>query len=119
MIQPSLFDALHRPPVYRSIDPGGHVLQGDPDTTLILPHPRLAWGRARIELHPHDGLWMWSASFGLDGGGRGYRIGPKWGRFAETKDDALFYAIREIREGIERDTCDASNAIRKWLDGLQ
>lgn len=119
MSQMSLFDALHRPPVVRPVDTSIEFARPEPDTYLFLPHPRLAWHRAEICLHPWGDLWMWSTCWGLDGSGGGYAFSPKWGKFADSKDDALFYAIRELREKIERETCDASNAIRKWLDGLQ
>lgn len=82
-----------------TVDPKGPVIQGDPDITLILPHPRLAWPLARIELHQHDdGRWMWSAS--ICGGG--YKVGPKWGRFADTRDDARRLAAAELLERIDK-----------------
>lgn len=81
------------------VDRDGSVLQGEPDETLILPHPRMAWPLARIELHRHaDGRWMWSASTA----GGGYKVGPKWGRFAETRSGALYHAALEIMERADR-----------------
>ena len=97
--QMSLMDLMRAPPQLRPVDPDGPVIQGEPHETLRLPHPRLAWDMARIELHRHtDRLWMWSAG---DAGG-GYRVGPKWGRFAATRDDALHYAARELIARMER-----------------
>lgn len=105
MEQLDLFSALRQPAIIRPVDPMGSVVQGDPDETLTLPHPRLAWHLARIELHRHsDGTWMWSAS--MCGGG--YKVGPKWGRFAATRDDALHWAVEELLE---------RQAVR-WSDGL-
>lgn len=93
MNQLSLFDALHEPAIRRPVDRYGEVVRGNPDETLVLPHPRLAWDLARIELHRHtDGLWMWSASTC----GRGYKVGPKWGQFARSRGDALYHGAQEI-----------------------
>lgn len=113
MQQLGLFDTLHAPPVILPVDRDGPVVQGDVDETLALPHPRLAWNRAEIELHRHDnGLWMWSASWHCDMGGSSYRVGPKWGKFAETRDDALFYAVCEIRDRLrDKDGADAAQIL--------
>lgn len=81
------------------VDRDGEVVRGEPDETLTLPHPRLAWPLARIELHRHtDGRWMWSASTA----GGGYKVGPKWGRFAETRAGALYHAAQEVIELAEK-----------------
>lgn len=98
--QASLLDLLRSPPVARPVDPDGPVVQGEPDETLTLPHPRMAWPLARIELHRHDdGLWMWSVSSACTSS---YKVGPKWGRFAQTRDDALFHAAQELLSAIGR-----------------
>ena len=84
---------MRSPPITRPVDPDGHVIQGEPDEVLRLPHPRLAWDIARIQLHRHsDGLWMWAIGHAVVG----FRVGPKWGRFADTRDDALYYAAQEL-----------------------
>lgn len=120
MMQLSLLDALRAPPVVRYISPDGPVVQGDPDEALCLPHPRMAWDRARVELHRHtDGLWMWSASWHANGSGSGYKVGPKWGRFAETRDDALHYAVGEIEIRIGTPDHPDEAAILTWARGLQ
>lgn len=95
------FDArVRREPV----DPDGPVLQGPADITLTLPHPKLAWALARIEVHPHkDGRWMWSASVC----GSGYKVGPKWGRFAPDQQAATRCAADEILAHIDRRTPDS------------
>jgi hypothetical protein len=107
------------PAIIRRVDPDGPVIQGKIDEVLTLPHPRLRWDRARIELHQHtDGLWMWATGYHDDGGsGGGYRVGPKWGNFAASRDDALFYACEEIRSRTSGDS-KALVAIRRWLDEL-
>lgn len=120
MQQLGLFDAVRMPPVRVAVERDGPVLQTDPDFTFRLPHPRYAWDRAEIEVHRHiDGLWMWSASYNADLGGSGYRVGPKWGRFAQTREDALFYACEEIVSRLhEKATADAL-LILKWADALK
>jgi len=119
MTQLGLFDALHAQPVILPVDADGPVIQGDIDEFLHLPHPRMVWNRAEIELHRHtNGLWMWSTSWHCNEAGSGYRVGPKWGKFAETRDDALFYAIREITDRISGiDSADAKQ-ILTWLASL-
>lgn len=119
MNQLNLFDALHAPPVQVPIDANGSVVQGDVDEYLFLPHPRMAWHRAEIELHRHEnGLWMWSTSWHCEEQGSGYRVGPKWGKFAESRADALFYAVREITSRLDgRDSADAKQIIA-WAASL-
>lgn len=120
MTQLSLFDALHAPPVRLAVNGDGPVVQGDADEELQLRHPRMAWDRARIQLHRHHGgRWMWSASWHCDGCGCGYQVGEKWGRFAETRDDALFYARQEIAERVGARQGSDARAILDWLEGLQ
>lgn len=85
-------------PVLAPVDPDGPVIQGAPDVTLRLPHPRLAWDLAVIELHEHeDGRWMWAVS----GAGGGYKVGPKWGRFAATQEEAMRFAAIELHDKIK------------------
>lgn len=83
----------------RHVDPDAAVIQGEAHVTLTLPHPCLAWPLAEIELHQHDdGKWMWSACCCMGG----YKVGPKWGKFAETKDEARRLAAAELLERIEK-----------------
>lgn len=122
MQQLGLFDALRAPPVRVPVDADGPVLDAklDPDFTFTLPHPRMAWHRAEIEVHQHtNGLWMWSTSFTADMCGGGYRVGAKWGKFAQSRDDALFYACEELQQRLEgKDTPDVV-LIRRWMQGLK
>lgn len=97
-MQLSMFDLIRQPPITMAVDPDGPVVQGQPHETLILPHPRMAWDLARIELHPHGDLWMWAASSPCCGH---RKVGAKWGRFAACRDDAAHYAACEILRGAE------------------
>lgn len=126
MNQLSIFDALRTPPIIRPVDPDAGVVQGDCDEVLCFRPAkwRLAWSPCEIELHRdrESGLWMWSVKHGLMTGGSGYRVGRKWGRFAETRDAALFHAAAEAREQLaaraQRDSADTKLArqIVAWLD---
>lgn len=124
MQQLSLFGS-HRPqPRLEPVDPVGPVIQGAPDVTLRLPHPKMAWDLAALQLHEHeDGRWMWATSHA----GGGYKVGPKWGRFAETQAEATRFAAAEIL-----DWCDSKEGhtegamitpaqlsqIRIWAEGF-
>lgn len=58
---------------------------------------------------------MWSTSWSDDNGGSGYCVGPKWGKFAECREDALYYAACEIEASIKDRTSVAAGLIRKWV----
>lgn len=121
MTQLDLFSAMRAPAIRRPVDRDGPTVKGEVDELLRLPEPRMAWDTARIELHRHRGcnLWMWSTNYSTATGGGGYRVGEKWGNFASTRDDALFYAIAELRERLGRhEGCKATHRILAWLDGL-
>ncbi len=118
-MQLDMLALLRNPPVRRPIDPYGPVVQGDVHEHLFLPHPRLAWNRADIKLHRHtDGLWMWSTSVNCDESGRGYQVGPKWGNFAESRDDALYYAVQEIANHLNSSKSADARAIKAWAEAL-
>lgn len=92
-MQLSMLDLMRPGPILRPVERDGAVIQGMPDVTLRLPHPRMAWDLACIELHEHeDGLWMWSVQIC----GAGYKVGPKWGKFAQTQADATYFAASEM-----------------------
>lgn len=122
MQQLGLFDSVRMPPVRVSVDRDGAVLhyELEPDFTFRLKHPRMAWHRAEIEIHRHhDGLWMWSTKHSADMGGGGYRVGAKWGKFAETREDALFYACEEMLQRIGDKSTPDLQLIRKWVLALK
>lgn len=119
----TLLDLMRAPPLRVPVDRDGPVVQGDPDEVLEwMPNPRQLWRHARIELHREPEGWMWSVSFSGCGGGSSYKVGRKWGRFAASRDDALHYAIEELRERMSRrhDDDDATaRAIMAWAGGLR
>jgi hypothetical protein len=122
MQQLGLFDTLRTPPVRVRVEPHGDVLSAElePDFTFTLPHPRMAWHRAEIEIHRHaNGLWMWSISSMADMSGGGYRVGPKWGKFAETREDALFYACEEMLQRLGEKITSDVHLIRNWVLALR
>jgi hypothetical protein len=116
LTQLNLFAAIRQPPVMLSVNVDGPVLQTEPDLTITLPHPRMAWDRARLEIHRHtNGLWMWSASFQIENQSASYRVGEKWGKFASTKSDAIFYAVEELESKLTGHSSDDAKRIRDWL----
>lgn len=124
--QLDLLGLLVAPPVVRRIEPDGTVVQGEVDTVhRFQPDPRKRWFHAEIELHPHDGLWMWSTTYSIGGCGGGYRVGPKWGRFARTKIDALHWAVEEMAERLMKHPhsteaeCSQAAQIMAWAQKLK
>ncbi|WP_435170733.1 hypothetical protein [Falsirhodobacter sp. 1013] len=114
--------ALMRPaPIRRECEPHGSVLQGEAQELLSLPGKIRALPLAEIELHPHDdGLWMWSTSYHLeDMSGGSYKVGPKWGKFAPTRSDALFYAAEELIEKMGKKSCVSARRVEAWARDLQ
>lgn len=91
--------------IRRPVEPHGQVIQDDSAIELfehgggkLKPSGRLAAG-ITIEVAQHtDGLWMWSASGSIGTGYWGYRVGPKWGKFTGSREDAITAACNEIAE---------------------
>ena len=77
------------------INPDGVVCTNDQiwDTIEIGDHRT----GLRIELAKHEDKWMWGTEFHTPTGGCGYRVGPKWGNFADTLRGALVNGCDEIR----------------------
>ncbi|MCR5943971.1 hypothetical protein FG152_24680 [Ochrobactrum sp. XJ1] len=119
MMQLNLFDLLHKPAVIRPVSFEAGVIQGEAAVTLFLPHKRMAWHQAEIELHPHtDGSWMWSTSYQTSNRGSGYKVGAKWGKFAQSKEDAFFYACKEMQEQLKAIPGHEVKLISEWLNSL-
>ncbi|WOE76757.1 hypothetical protein [Alterisphingorhabdus coralli] len=120
----ALFSYSPAPMIRLPVDPDGSVIAGEADETFTLEHPRMAWDSARIQLHQHDdNHWLWSTSFNTGLRGSSYYVGAKWGRFAASKNDALYYAIEELRERVNptREESDSTELakIRQWLVTLE
>jgi len=115
-----LIDLMRRPPVIRRVETDGEVLQSEPDETIRLPHAKMAWDSARIELHRFGELWAWSTSVNTNTGGWSYRVAEKWGQYAWTRDEALYWAAQEIIKRLKRRSDLGGDAaeIIKWAEGL-
>jgi hypothetical protein len=98
--------------ISKPVDPIGHVLQDDEAIERIEYRSDPPNG-IRIEIAQHDdGLWMWSASGTIVGIYKGYRVGPKWGKFARTRDDAIAAACNEI------ESRNPTPSMLMWLESL-
>ncbi len=90
-----LLDLMRPAPIVRPVDPDGPVVQDPLETHEV----RAGWRWAEVQLHQtDDGLWMWGASLNVTNGGFVYRVGPKWGRFATRRADAVEFALAELTE---------------------
>lgn len=107
-----------------SVDPNGQVLQGEPQEVLLYPECGKLKISARIELHPHEDKWMWSTSYSLPmptAEGSTYKVGPKWGNFANCRNDALLLAVDELETRLATtsdSTRKSADKIVKWARGL-
>lgn len=130
MMQQSTFlDVLLPPPaiIRHPVDPNGPVIKDRAaiDEVIEIVTPRPCCSYACIELHQHsDGLWMWGQNVQLgSSGGGGYRVGPKWGKFAHDRDAALYWAKEEVRQSIlGRASPKEHSGARKllsWVNGLR
>lgn len=104
------------------VDPNGPVIRESAEIAEVLEHCGRDRSHYRIELHPHtDGLWMWATSYQISFQGGGYRVGPKWGKFAEDRAGALYHACEELRDRLHRLDPKSNTAVRSglaWLDSL-
>ena len=116
-----LLDVLHAPATIMPVDPHGATIpRSEIDEILRLPMKRYVGDQARIQLHRDRGLdlWMWATWHEVEHGGGGYRVGPKWGKFAETRESALHWAINELLDRIADYDTPQARRIRTWLEGL-
>ena len=94
-----------------------------PAASWTLPHPRYISPAGLIELHPTaDGLWMWSASFSTGTTSNSYKVGEKWGHFALSAEDALYYAVEELKprlSGLGRGGDHMAWRILNWAEALK
>lgn len=128
MHQHSLFCA---PPAVsiEPIDPAGTTVQDNSDIEfLTFGEFKLLGGKCvsqlTIELSEHiDGRWMWGVNAYTGDWSGGFKVGPKWGRFAVTRRDALIAAIEEMRAMVIERSKPSSTRFNlkdslRWLDGL-
>lgn len=104
--------------IRRPVEPFGSVIRDDDLVEKIETGRewRSKAGEAwvRIELAQADGgLWMWSSSYWHNTGGASYRVGPKWGKFARSRGDAIAAACREL---IERNSKLPQSALDWMID---
>ena len=76
-------------------DPGGHVCKDAEILETIHLHDKKVeiW----IELARDEERWMFSASFQTNISYSGYRVGKKWGKFTNSRADAIHFAAEEIK----------------------
>lgn len=124
MQQLDLFATSRPTPVLQPVDADGPVVPGQPDVVLRLPHQKYAWDLACLQLHEHDdGRWMWA----VQSASGGYKVGPKWGRFADTQAQALAFSAAELLDWCDRTeprldgmiiTAKQLREIRAWAEGF-
>lgn len=62
---------------------------------------------------------MWAVSINSSNGSEsGYRPLPKWGKFAQTREDALGRAADQIRGQLDRLTDRERLRVIAWLGGI-
>lgn len=104
--------------IRRPVELHGHVIQDDAQIEFLefggsrlKPSGKVA--QITIEIARHtDGLWMWGISAFIRTEYRGYRVGPKWGKFAKSRQEAITAACNELMER------DPPVEIRNWLDQM-
>lgn len=119
--QLDMFNLVVQGPEIRPVAPYGPVVDGPADITLRLEHPKMAWDIATIEVHrcQESRKWMWSTSFQTRDGGGGYKVGPKWGKFALSTSDALHWAKDELFKRISgRASVKEKSEITTWAEQL-
>ena len=111
------------PPIRERSDPDGKVVpEGEVDEVLEMPGLKKR-ERCEIQLHRdrERGLWMWGTRVQFEGGGHGYQVGPKWGKFAKERAHALHWAFDELKKmaGSRTEGDGTLKRIRKWEESLK
>lgn len=69
-----------------------------------------------IELSPHEGKWMWYSSLNSkNGSAQTAKALAKWGKFADTKREALLHGVDDVLRFHWRATTDEQGRIEAWL----
>ncbi len=76
-------------------DPDGHVCKDAEVLEKI--HLRDKKVEIWIELARDGARWMFSASLQTNTSYSGYRVGKKWGKFTNSRADAIHFAAEEIK----------------------
>lgn len=93
-MQLNLFASERRQLIVVPCDPNGPTCSDNEIVEAIkLTDKRVT---VRIELARYGEFWMFSTSLDHPNGGYCYRVGSKWGVWARSRDDAMFFAIHEL-----------------------
>lgn len=103
------------------VDFCGSVCTDNQVETFRCTHPTMRRDLACIELAQHtDGQWMWGVQLNATNGGFGWRVGPKWNRFAPTKSRARLEAIADLMLSLHKHglTRQEVGKIQAWVRAL-
>lgn len=116
--EPSLLSLMLEPAIIRPVEPNGEVIPAAAIAEVI-DHKGQGFS-AQIQLHPTTGgMWMWSTGYSTPKGGACYQVGPKWGRFARTRQGALEHACEELRAKTANCMSQSTHAaLCAWMGGL-
>jgi len=95
-MQLDLFPALEPILVCLPCAPDGHVCKQSEILETI--HLRDKKVEIRIELARDGDRWMFSTSVQTGTSYYGYRVGKKWGKFTNSREDALHFSFAEVKE---------------------
>lgn len=84
--------------------------------SLTLPHARMAWHWAEINLGTKDGSWFFGTGYNLPSGEGGG--GPCYDGPHETRSDAILAGIKQLRRQI-KDRLSIAAKHTAWLDELE
>lgn len=74
---------------------------------------------AVITVAPHGDRWMWSVSINSsNNASQSYSPLPKWGNFADSRDEAISSGADEMRGIMYRLTQHEQERVGEWLGGI-
>ncbi|MFN7178358.1 hypothetical protein [Hyphomonas sp.] len=101
MVQP-LLPGL-RLPLVTGIDGDGPVVAESACEVIGFRDPKRRYLHAEVLIHQQaDHQWIWAICYGAEESGGGYLPGPKWGKFAACREDALVFALDELTGRVRR-----------------
>ncbi|KZN20817.1 MULTISPECIES: hypothetical protein [Pseudomonas] len=92
--------------------------------TVMRPHrwahmPMSEVELAEITVEAYEGRWMWSVWIcSRNGASQGYKPFPKWGKFADSRPEAIIKAADEMRDILHRLTADEQVRVTEWLGNI-